>query len=169
MKTRTNQPIYKDDGSPLTEEELLPKATSSDAGKVVGVNEDGDYELIEQVTSQMHIYIFNFAYGTFARGFCLYFSPNDFQPSASNLISDIYSRNANTDTRSIECPQLLIINNDTKTFYETLGVYSSSSIGSNVKFTVNKIVYGNTWEVTPYSPQNGQNISVTVYNVYKIS
>ena len=49
MKTRTNQPVYKDDGTLLKDTDLgdkLPVIEEGDAGKVLMVNEDEDgYEL----------------------------------------------------------------------------------------------------------------------------
>jgi len=49
MKTRTNQPVYKDDGTELKDTDLgdkLPVIEEGDAGKVLMVNEDEDgYEL----------------------------------------------------------------------------------------------------------------------------
>ena len=45
MKTRTNQPVYKDDGTLLKDTDLgdkLPVIEEGDAGKVLMVNEDED-------------------------------------------------------------------------------------------------------------------------------
>lgn len=67
MKSRTNQPVFKDDGSLLKDSDLgdkLPAIEEGDAGKVIAVNEDEDGYELQEVSGGTKLYYHSISFST---------------------------------------------------------------------------------------------------------